>query len=71
MLALIFGWLFVAALIVSCVALVRSSAKRRRQMQVPADLRRADDATREPTYDNRKAYRAAQDAANWWGGPQS
>jgi hypothetical protein len=67
--ALIFVVAFVVALIVSCVALLRSSSKQKRLRAGPGDMRRADDAARGGPYDPEKAYRAAQDASNWGGGP--
>jgi hypothetical protein len=67
---LIFVLLFFAALIASCVALLRSSSKQKRLRNGPRDLRRADDAGRGDPFDNGRAYRAAQDAANWGSGPQ-
>ena len=70
MFALIFVLLFVVALVASCVALLRSSSNQRRLRQGPSDLRRADDAERAAPYDSERAYRAAQDAANWGSGPQ-
>jgi hypothetical protein len=65
MFALIFVLLFLVGLIASCVALLRSSSKQKRLREGPGDLRRADDAERGPTYDPKKATRAAQDASNW------
>ena len=66
MFALVLVALFVIGLISACVGLARSSAKQQRQRQGPADMRRADEQARQPAYDNKKAYRAAQDASNWW-----
>ena len=65
MFALIFAWVFVAALIATCVILVRSSAKQRRERSTPADMRRADDAERGDPFDQKRTYRAAQDTSNW------
>lgn len=65
MFALIFAYLFAAALITACVVLLRSSAKQKRERSKPADMRRADDAERGDPFDQKKAYRAAQDASNW------
>jgi cbb3-type cytochrome oxidase subunit 3 len=70
MFAQIFVPLFFLVLIAGCVALLRSSSKQERLREGPRDLRRADDAERAEPYDSEKAYRAAQDAANWASGPQ-
>jgi hypothetical protein len=64
MVAQVLVLLFVAGLIATCVALLRSSSKQKRLWQ-PDDLRRADDAERGEPYEPKKAVRAAQDASNW------